>query len=78
MVRKPHTLKCHAVTGTESKLACIKQEFFFIFTITFSNSLPVIDKSLIGHKSLENFGSLSRFGNVIILLPSKAMENGIA
>jgi hypothetical protein len=28
-VRKPHTLKCPAVIGTETKLACIKQASFF-------------------------------------------------
>jgi hypothetical protein len=25
----PHILKCRAVTGTETKLACIKQAYFF-------------------------------------------------
>jgi hypothetical protein len=29
VVRKPHTLKCHVVTGMETKLACIKQASFF-------------------------------------------------
>jgi hypothetical protein len=29
MVRKPHTLKCHAVTGMETKLVCIKQASLF-------------------------------------------------
>jgi hypothetical protein len=28
VVRKPHTLKCRAVTGMETKLACIKQASF--------------------------------------------------
>jgi hypothetical protein len=36
-----------------------------LFRITFSNSLPVIDKRLIGRKFLGNFGSLPGFGNVI-------------
>jgi hypothetical protein len=30
VVRKPHTLKCHAVTGKETKLTCIKQASVFI------------------------------------------------
>jgi hypothetical protein len=29
MLRKPHTLKCRAVTGTATKLACIKEASFF-------------------------------------------------
>jgi hypothetical protein len=29
VVRKPHTLKCRAVTGTETKLACITKALFF-------------------------------------------------
>jgi hypothetical protein len=29
VVPKPHTLKCRAVTGTETKLACIKQASSF-------------------------------------------------
>jgi hypothetical protein len=33
--------------------------------MTFSNSLPVIDKKLIGRKFCGNFGSLPGFGNVI-------------
>jgi hypothetical protein len=35
MVRKPHTLKCRAVTGTETKLACIKQTSFFIVPLDY-------------------------------------------
>jgi hypothetical protein len=29
MVCKPYTLKCHAVTDMETKLAYIKQAYFF-------------------------------------------------
>jgi hypothetical protein len=71
------------VTGTETKLVCIKQASFFnvplnYFQNKFSNNLPVVDNRLIGRKFLGNFGSLPGFGNGIILLPSKAFENGIA
>jgi hypothetical protein len=64
-------LKCRAVTGTETKLACIKQASFFsvclwtIFRITFSNSLPVVDKRLIGHAFWGNLGSLPGFDNIV-------------
>jgi hypothetical protein len=58
------------VTGTETELACIKKAFFFnvlrtIFRMIFSNSLPVVEKRLIGRKFCGNFGSLPGFGNVI-------------
>jgi hypothetical protein len=36
-----------------------------IFRKTFSNSLPAMDKRLIGRKFLENLGSLPEFDNVI-------------
>jgi hypothetical protein len=36
------------------------------FSITFSNSLPVVGRRLIGLKFWGNFGSLPRFGKVII------------
>jgi hypothetical protein len=36
-----------------------------IFSTTFSNSLPVVDKRLIGSKFWGNFGSLPGFGKVI-------------
>jgi hypothetical protein len=51
---------------------------WIIFRITFSNSLPVVDKRLIGSKFGGNFGPLPGFVNVIILLSSKALENGTA
>jgi hypothetical protein len=35
-----------------------------IFRITFSNSLPVVDKWLIGRKFCGNFGSLPGFGKL--------------
>jgi hypothetical protein len=70
VIRKHHTLKCRAVTDTEIKLAFLKEASFFmclwtIFRITFYNSLPEIDKRLIGRKFLRNFRSLPGFGNVI-------------
>jgi hypothetical protein len=49
-----------------------------IFRTTFSTSLPVVDKRLIGRKLGNNLGSLPGFSNVIILLPTKALENGTA
>jgi hypothetical protein len=48
--------------------------FWRIFRITFSNSLPVVDRRLIGHKSWGNFGSLRGFGKVIIFA-SKDLGN---
>jgi hypothetical protein len=70
MVRKPHTLQCRAVTDTETKLACIKKASFFnvplnYFQNNFSNSLPIVDKRLIGGKFRGNFGLLPGFGKVI-------------
>jgi hypothetical protein len=46
-----------------------------VFGITFSNSLPVVEKRLIGRKFWGKFGSLPDFGNVINLLPSMSLEN---
>jgi hypothetical protein len=40
--------------------------FWRVFRITSSNSLPVVDRRLIGHKFWGNFGSLLGFGNVMI------------
>jgi hypothetical protein len=70
VVRKPHTLKCRAVMGTETKLACIKKAAFSmvlwtIFRVTFSNNLPNDDKKLIGSKFCGQFGSLPGIGYVI-------------
>jgi hypothetical protein len=39
--------------------------FWRVFRITFSNSLPLMDRRLIGRKFLGNFGSLPGFGNVV-------------
>jgi hypothetical protein len=39
--------------------------FWRIFRITFPNSLPVVDRRLIGRQFWENFGSLPGFGKVI-------------
>jgi hypothetical protein len=64
VVRKPHALKCRAVTGTKAKLTCIKS-FGLFFRIIFSNSLPVVDKRLIGRIFWGNLGSLPSFGKVI-------------
>jgi hypothetical protein len=69
------------MTGTETKLACIKQVSFLntpldYFQNTFLNSLPLVNKGLIGRKFLGNFRPLPDFGNVINFLPSKALENG--
>jgi hypothetical protein len=55
VVRSPHTMKCRAVTGTETKLACIKQTPFLnvpldSFKLTFFNNLPAVDKGLIRRK----------------------------
>jgi hypothetical protein len=51
MVRKPDILKCHALTGTETKLACIKQALFFTVPLGyFQNNLLVVDKKLIRRK----------------------------
>jgi hypothetical protein len=47
-----------------------------IFRITFSNSLPVVDKRLIGLKFWANLGSYHLSVTLQILLPSKALENG--
>jgi hypothetical protein len=43
-----------------------------------TSSNNVVDKKLIGHQFLGNFGSLLGFSNVTTLLPSKALENGTA
>jgi hypothetical protein len=40
--------------------------FWRTFRITFSNSLPFVDRRLIGRKFWGNFGSLLGFGNVMI------------
>jgi hypothetical protein len=50
-----HKMECRVVTGTETKLACIKQTTFFnvpldSFQLIFLNSLPAVDKRLIGRK----------------------------
>jgi hypothetical protein len=42
-----------------------------IFRITFSNSLPVVNKRPIGRKFWGNFGSLPDFGNVITFSSSQ-------
>jgi hypothetical protein len=80
VIRKPHTLKCRAVTRTKAKLTCIWQVFFNqvpmdCFLITSSNSLPVVDNRLIGLKFCGNFGSLPGLGNVITFASFKWMEN---
>jgi hypothetical protein len=36
---KPHTLKCRAMTGTETKLACINQAFFFNVPLDYLKSV---------------------------------------
>jgi hypothetical protein len=40
--------------------------FWIILKISFSNSLPVVDERLMGHKIWGNFGSLPGFGSVVI------------
>jgi hypothetical protein len=54
MVHKPHTLKCPAVTEKPNWLALSRPLSsmcpWTIFRITFLNSLPVVDKRLIGCK----------------------------
>jgi hypothetical protein len=67
----------------ETKLASTERASFFnvpldYFHNNLLNSLPVVDKKLIGGKFRGNLGSLPSFDNVIILLPSKALENGTA
>jgi hypothetical protein len=44
-------------------LSCIC--FWRVFRITFSNSLPVLERTLIGHKFWGNFWSLRCYGNVM-------------
>jgi hypothetical protein len=72
MIRKPHTLQGRAVTCTKIKLTCIQQVILvyvllYYFLVTFSNSLPVVSKKLIGLGFCGNFGSLPGFGGVNIL-----------
>jgi hypothetical protein len=50
MVHKAQTLKCRAVAGTETKLACIKQTFFFYvpldyFQNNFFERLAFVDEA---------------------------------
>jgi hypothetical protein len=45
--------------------------FWRSFRITFSNSLPVMDRRLIGRKFWGNFGSLPGFGKVITFASSQ-------
>jgi hypothetical protein len=64
------------VTSTETKLACIKQAFSFNvflenFSITFSNSLPVVGRRLIGRKFWGNFDLYLVLAKLLFLLPSK-------
>jgi hypothetical protein len=56
VVLKPHALKRRAATYTKAKLACIQNVIYFsvpldsIFRLNFANSLPVVDRRLIGRK----------------------------
>jgi hypothetical protein len=43
VVRKPHTLKCLAVTGTETKLTCIKKAFFFNVPLDYFRLVTAVD-----------------------------------
>jgi hypothetical protein len=45
-----------------------------MFRITFSNSLPVVDKRQIGRKFWENLGSLPRLSNVITFVSFQGFE----
>jgi hypothetical protein len=47
-----------------------------MFWMTFSNSFPVVDKRLIGHKFCGNLGSLPGFGKVINFASFQALDNG--
>jgi hypothetical protein len=48
--------------------------FWIVLIISFSNSLPVVDKRLIGSKFGGNFGSLPGFGRVMILASFQGAE----
>jgi hypothetical protein len=52
--------------------------FWTILWMTFSNNIPVAERSILGRKFCGNFGSLPGFGNVMALLPSMILENGTA
>jgi hypothetical protein len=52
--------------------------FWRVFRITFSNSLPVVDRRLIGRKFCGNFGSLPGFGNVMTFASFQDFRNGTA
>jgi hypothetical protein len=61
MIRQPRTLKYRIVICSKDKLTSISKFissmcFWIILKINFSNSLPVVDKRLIGRKFGEILG----------------------
>lgn len=73
-VRKPHILKYRDVHGNQTDFA-LCNSVSCAFGITFSNSLPVVDKRLIGRKLCGNLGSLPAFGKVITSASFREAEN---
>jgi hypothetical protein len=70
-MRQPHTLKGRAVVCLKAKLTCIWLDFssvcfFIVLKISLSNSLPVVDKRVIGRKFWGDFEFLPGFGRVVI------------
>jgi hypothetical protein len=76
VVREPHTLQCHAMTYMETKLKQVSRLNVSLdnFSMTFSKSLPVVDKRQIGRQFWGNFGSLSGFGNIVTFASSQDFE----
>lgn len=53
------------MNGNQTRLQASLMCLWTIFNITFSNSLPIVDKRLIGRRLWENLESLPDFGKVI-------------
>jgi uncharacterized membrane protein len=58
----PHTLECHTVICSKAFSKFLSSVcFWIVLKISFSNSLPIVDKRLIGCKFWGHFGSFAGF-----------------